>query len=95
VRAVELPALGAPEPSADELVASLAAAAAATGAELVILGGSRLSPHAAALRARTAVTVVEPVACAVTMAESLVRVGLRPSKAGKFGRPPRPLAEYQ
>jgi allantoin racemase len=95
VRAVELPPLGAPEPSAEELVTRLAAEAAATGAELVILGGSRLSPHAAALRVRTAVTVVEPVACAVTMAESLVRIGLRQSKAGKFGRPPRPLADYR
>ena len=38
--------------------------------------------------------VVEPVACAVTMAESLVRIGLRHSKAGKFARPPRPLGEY-
>jgi hypothetical protein len=37
---------------------------------------------------------VEPVACAVTMAESLVRIGLRQSKAGKFARPPRPLGEY-
>ena len=95
VRAVELPPLGAPEPSAEELVTRLAAEAAATGAELVILGGSRLSPHAAALRARTAATVVEPVACAVTMAESLVRIGLRQSKAGKYGRPPRPLPDYR
>lgn len=95
VRAVELPPLGAPEPSAKELVTRLAAEAAATGAELVILGGSRLSPHAAALRARTALTIVEPVACAVTMAESLVRIGLRQSKAGKYGRPPRPLADYR
>ena len=86
--------LGAPEPSAEELVTRLAAEAAA-GAELVILGGSRLSPHAAALRARTAMTVVEPVACAVTMAESLVRIGLSQSKAGKYARPPRPLADYR
>jgi len=93
VRAVQLPPIGA-EPPADHVVAALAAEAAATGADLVILGGSRLSPYAAALRARTPLVVVEPVACAVTMAESLVRIGLRQSKSGKFARPPRPLEEY-
>ena len=95
VRAVELPPLGAPEPPTDELVALLANEAAATGAELVILGGARLSPLAAALRARIASTIVEPVACAVTMAEALVRIGLRQSKTGKFARPPRPLTDYR
>jgi Asp/Glu/hydantoin racemase len=94
VRAVELPPIGAGEPPADQVVAALATEAAATGADLVILGGSRLSPYAAALRARTPLVVVEPVACAVTMAESLVRIGVRQSKAGKFARPPRPLEEY-
>src|SRR6185436_6386472 len=64
VRAVQLPPIGA-EPPADHVVAALAAEAAATGADLVILGGSRLSPYAAALRARTPLLVVEPVACAV------------------------------
>ena len=93
VRAVQLPPIGA-EPPADQVVTALASEAAATGADLVILGGSRLSPYAAALRARTPLVVVEPVACAVTMAESLVRIGLRQSKSGKFARPPRPLEEY-
>ena len=93
VRAVQLPPIGA-EPPANQVVAALASEAAATGADLVILGGSRLSPYAAALRARTPLVVVEPVACAVTMAESLVRIGLRQSKSGKFARPPRPLEEY-
>ena len=94
VRAVELPPLGAVEPHTDEIVADLVAEAESTRAELVILGGSRLSPYAAALRARTPITIVEPVACAVVMAESLVRIGLTHSKRGKFARPPRPLREY-
>ncbi len=64
------------------------------GADSVILGGSRLGPYAAALRARTPIPVIEPVACAVTIAEALVRLGLAQSKVGKFGPPPRPLAEY-
>jgi allantoin racemase len=94
VRAVELPPIAAGEPPADQIVAALATEAAATGADLVILGGSRLSPYAAALRTRTSLVVVEPIACAVTMAESLVRIGLRQSKTGKFARPPRPLEDY-
>ena len=94
VRAVELPPIGAGEPPENEIVAALAAEAAATRADLVILGGARLSPYAAALRAFTPLTVVEPVACAVTLAESLVRIGLGQSKTGKFARPPRPLRDY-
>lgn len=92
VRAVELPPIGTPDPPADELVASLAAQVAAahtaTGADLVILGGSRLSPYAVALRRRTPLVVVEPVACAVAMAESLARLGLCHSKVMKFAPPP-------
>jgi Asp/Glu/hydantoin racemase len=96
VRAVELPPIGAGRAPEETIVAALAAEAeaAATGADLVILGGARLSPYAGALRSRTPLVVVEPVACAVTMAESLVRIGLRQSKAGKFAPPPRPLADY-
>ena len=98
VRAVDLPPLGKGEPPAEEVVARLAAEAAAVnasaGADLVILGGSRLSPYAVALRRRTPLVVVEPLACAVALAEALVRLDLRQSKAGKFAPPPRPLGEY-
>lgn len=98
VRAVDLPPLGKDEPPAEEIVASLTAEAAAahagTGADLVILGGSRLSPYAVALRQRTPLVVIEPLACAVALAEALVRLALRQSKAGKFAPPPRSLGEY-
>ena len=94
VRAVELPPIGTGEPSEAEAAQALAVEAEATRADLVILGGARLSPYASALRARTALTVVEPVACAVTLAESLVRIGLRQAKAGKYAPPPRPLPDY-
>jgi allantoin racemase len=77
VRAVELPPIAAGEPPAGELVPKIVDVATSTRADLVILGGSRLSPYAAALRASIAVTVVEPVACAVTLAESIVRIGVR------------------
>lgn len=93
VRPVSLPPLGQPE-DARSIVAALAveaaAAQASTGADLVILGGARLSPYAAALRRETALAVVEPVACAVAMAEALGRLGLSHSKVGKFAPPPSP-----
>ena len=77
VCAVELPPIAAGEPPTDEIMPKLVEVASSTSADLIVLGGSRLSPYAAALRAHIALTVVEPVACAVTLAESLVRIGAR------------------
>lgn len=92
VRAVSLPPVTSAEPSAETVVGALAdqVARAQTelGADLVILGGSRLSPYAAALRRTTRVPILEPVACAVPTAETLVRLGLRQSRVGKFAPPP-------
>jgi allantoin racemase len=98
VRTVTLPAVLAPPPPSDAVVPALAAVAARArdelGAEVVILGGSRLSPYAAALRHAIPLPVLEPVACAVQAAETLVRLGLAQSRAGKFAPPPRPLPDY-
>ena len=99
VRAVELPPLGAlledGQGVAEALARAVAALVADTRADLVILGGARLSPYAAALRPRSPVPIIEPVACGVQMAEALVRLGLAQSKAGKFAPPPRDLKEYE
>ena len=85
VTAIQLPPLGAAVHD-DALVAELAAEVerirSLGRAEVVILGGSRLSPFAAPLRKLTPITVLEPVACAVQMAEALVRLGLAPSRLG-------------
>jgi allantoin racemase len=93
VRAVSLPPLGGPPPETpavvDALAREIAGAGAERGADLAILGGARLSPFAADLPRVVRVPVIEPVACAVQAAESLVRLGLRQSKAGKFAPPPR------
>lgn len=98
VRAVSLPPLtAAPGPELDtvsELATAIHAVRVQAGADLVILGGSRLSPYAAALRTAVPIPVLEPVACGVQVAEALVRLGLRQSKAGTFARPPLPLEEY-
>jgi allantoin racemase len=99
VRAVELPPLGAllegGQGVAEALARAVAALVADTRADLVILGGARLSPYAAALRPRSPVPIIEPVACGVQMAEALVRLGLAQSSAGKFAPPPRDLKEYE
>ena len=99
VRAVELPPIGAAPVDAgavgDALAEAVAQVVSDTRADLVILGGARLSPYAAALRPRSPVPVLEPVACAVQTAEALVRLGLGQSKAGKFAPPPRDLKEYE
>lgn len=99
VRAVTLPPLGATQGSPDQVVEALTQeiglVTAGTSADLVILGGSRLSPYAERLRGRTSVPIVEPVACAVQMAEAAVRLRLRQSKVGKFASPPQPLADYE
>jgi len=99
VRAVSLPPIAAPAGPEARIVAELAgvvdAARVELGADLVILGGSRLSPYAAALRRVVPIPVLEPVACGVQVAEALVRLGLRQSKAGRFAPPPQPLSEYE
>ncbi len=98
VAAVSLPPLGAPL-SDDAVVAELASEVervrTSTRADLVILGGARLSPYAAALRKLVAVTVLEPVACGVQVAEALVRLGLRQSKTGRYAPPPQPFEAYE
>lgn len=98
VRAVALPPLDGAQPAPERVAADLAAEIerlrAETQADLVILGGARLSPHAAALRALTDVPVLEPVACGVQVAEALVRLGLTQSKVGKFAGPPMAWDAY-
>jgi allantoin racemase len=98
VRAIELPPIGAPLDAprvAEALTSAIARASADTGADLVILGGARLSPFAEVLRREIAMPVLEPVACGVQMAEALVRLGLSQSKTGKFAPPPRDLKDYE
>ena len=98
VRAVSMPP---PDPSQpgqervlDQLAEEVGRVTETGAADLVILGGALLSPYAGALRARTPVPVIEPIACAVQMAEAVVRLELRQSKLRKFAPPPRRLAEY-
>ena len=91
VRAVMLPPLDAADPSPAAAEGDVMAAVERvleSGADLVVLGGARLSPYAARVRERLRVPIVEPIACAIHMAEAAVRLGLRQSKLRKFAPPP-------
>src|SRR5262249_57864074 len=75
VGAVSLPPLGEVPPSPEVVLAALVAqvtrAEVEDGADVVILGGARLSPYAADLHRAVQVPALEPVACAVSTAEAL------------------------
>jgi allantoin racemase len=98
VHAVTLPPIGEAPPPEEAVLAELGARAEAMrardGADLIILGGSRLSPYAAALRRAITLPVLEPVACAVHIAEALVRLDLRHGKSGAYAAPTLPLRDY-
>ena len=92
VTAIQLPPLGAAmrdEAVVGELAAEVERVRSLGRAEVVILGGSRLSPLAAPLRKLTPMTVLEPVACGVQMAEALVRLGLAPGRIQPAAPSPR------
>jgi allantoin racemase len=61
--------------------------AAGEGADAVILGGAALAGMAARLQARTAVPLLDGIACAVKLAETLVALRLPKPAAGSFAAP--------
>jgi len=77
-----------PETTMDELVAAGERAIAA-GAEVLIFGCSGMSGYEDALRSELGVPVLDPVANAVTTAESLVLQGLVQNRTGLWGEPPK------
>jgi allantoin racemase len=63
-------------------------------AEVVILACAGLCGYEGELSRLARVPVLDPVAVAVKVAESLVGLGLSHSKARKFAFPPQPLDDY-
>jgi allantoin racemase len=63
-------------------------------AEVVILACAGLCGYDTELSRLAGVPVLDPVAVAVKVAESLVALGLSHSKARKFAPPPQPLDNY-
>jgi allantoin racemase len=56
-------------------------------AEAIVLGCAGMADLASSLSQEHGVPVLDGVACAVTLAESLIRVGLRTSKIGGYAAP--------
>ena len=73
VRASEVPVLALEEPG--------------SGAEAIVLGCAGMADLAARLADRHGLPVLDGVACAVKLAESLHALGLRTSKLGGYARP--------
>jgi allantoin racemase len=96
VRAADVPVLALEERRSDaceKIDAQIAAAKADDGAEAIVLGCAGMADLAAELTARHGLPVVDGVAAAVALAETLVRLGLRTSKLGGYAPPlPKRLA---
>jgi allantoin racemase len=63
-------------------------------AEVVILACAGLCGYDAELGRLASVPILDPVAVGVSVAESLVRLGLSHSKVRKFAVPPQPIDHY-
>src|SRR5690606_6472460 len=78
-----------PERAVEAIVEQAAAAVTNDHAEVICLGCGGMAELEQKVRERTGVPVVDGVAAAVTIAESLVRLGLKTSKVRTYA-PPRP-----
>ena len=89
VRAAEVPVLALEEPGSKARVTiekEIARALAEDGAEAIVLGCAGMTDLARDLSRKAGVPVLDGVACAVALAESLVRIGLRTRSAGLMRR---------
>lgn len=95
VAGVDLPptaAFSEPERVRRETLAAAQTMIDRDGAEALILAGAAMAGLAAQLQSELPVPVLDCSACAVMLAESLVRLGLPKARAGSLVRPaPRPV----
>ncbi|MBR0993222.1 aspartate/glutamate racemase family protein [Bradyrhizobium japonicum] len=94
VRAAEVPVLALEARNTEALTkisAEIAAAIRDDRAEAIVLGCAGMADLAAEFAATHGLPVVDGVAAAVTLAESLVRLGLKTSRLGPYA-PPRSKA---
>ncbi len=90
VRAADVPVLALEEPGSEarsRIEAEIARALAEDGAEAIVLGCAGMTDLARELGRRAGVPVLDGVACAVSLAESLVRIGLKTSKRNTYAPP--------
>jgi allantoin racemase len=90
VRACEVPVLALEDPASgarDKLSAEIERAKAQDGADAIVLGCAGMAELAASLAREHGLPVIDGVAAAVKLAESLVALGLRTSKRGPYASP--------
>jgi allantoin racemase len=90
VRACEAPVLALDDPTSDareKLSAEIDRAIAEDAAEAIVLGCAGMADLAALLARRHGLPVIDGVAAAVKLAESLVALGLATSKLGPYVNP--------
>jgi len=90
VSAAEVPVLALEEPGSDARRAiekEIERALADDGAEAIVLGCAGMTDLARDLERAAGVPVLDGVACAVNLAESLVRLGLKTSKRRTYAAP--------
>ena len=90
VRASNVPVLALEEPGSDArrmIEAEIKRALAEDGAEAIVLGCAGMTDLVRDLERSVGAPVLDGVACAVSLAESLVRIGLRTSKRNTYAPP--------
>ena len=90
VRAANVPVLALEEPGSEArltIEAEIARALAEDGAEAIVLGCAGMTDLARELERKAGVPVLDGVACAVSLAEGLVRAGLKTSKRSTYAPP--------
>jgi allantoin racemase len=90
VRAAEVPVLALEEPGSTAratIRAEIERALEEDGAEAIVLGCAGMTDLARDLEREVGVPVLDGVACAVALAESLARLGLRTSKRNTYAAP--------
>jgi allantoin racemase len=90
VRACEIAVLELDVPGSaarDVITAECARAVAEDGCDVIVLGCAGMAELAADISARIGVPVVDGVAAATTMVQSLVTMGLRTSTRSEFAAP--------
>jgi allantoin racemase len=90
VRAANVPVLALEEPGSEArrtIEKEIKRALAEDGAEAIVLGCAGMTDLARSLSQAAGVPVLDGVACAVSLAESLVRIGLKTSKRTTYAPP--------
>jgi allantoin racemase len=90
VRAAEVPVLALEEPGSDArrlIEREIERALAEDGAEAIVLGCAGMTDLARDLALKAGIPVLDGVACAVSLAESLIRLGLKTSKHRTYAAP--------